>query len=70
MPYISIEAGKLTAEVKESLIAKLTAVSAEIMGIPKEFFFVSIHENADENLAIAGKDVATLKKEFATRNDA
>jgi len=68
MPYISLEAGQLTPEIKKKLIAKLTEVSAEIMGIPKDYFFVSIHELPNENIAIGGKDINTLKAELNQRS--
>ena len=68
MPLISIEAGHLTPEAKMKLIAKLTEVSAEVMGIPKDYFYVSIHELPNENLAIGGKDINTLKAELTQRS--
>jgi 4-oxalocrotonate tautomerase len=68
MPHISLEAGQLTPETKIKLIAKLTEVAAEVMGIPKDYFFVSIHELPNENIAIGGKDINTLKAEFTQRS--
>lgn len=68
MPYICFEAGSLAPEVKRELIRRLTEVSAEIMNIPKDYFFVSIHELPNENVAIAGKDVNVLKAELSARN--
>ena len=68
MPYISFEAGQLSTEIKQQLIHRLTEVSAEVMGISKDYFFVSIHELPNENIAIAGKDVNTLRAEFAQRS--
>ena len=50
------------------LIAKLTEVAAEIMGIPKDYFFVSIHELPNEDIAIGGKDINTLKTELTQRS--
>lgn len=67
MPCISFEAGQLTPEIKRQLIQRLTEVSAEVMGISKDYFFVSIHELPNENIAIAGKDVNALRAEFAQR---
>lgn len=64
MPFIAFEAGQLTEEVKEKLIEKLTEVSVEITGIPKELFLVSIRELPDENIAVGGKTVKQLKKEL------
>lgn len=44
MPFIAFEAGQLSEEVKEELIQKLTDVSVEVTGIPKELFLVAIRE--------------------------
>jgi 4-oxalocrotonate tautomerase len=65
MPFIAFESGQLTDEVKAQLIEKLTEVSVEITGIPKELFLVSIREQADNNIAVAGKSVEQIKKEIA-----
>jgi 4-oxalocrotonate tautomerase len=68
MPYIAFEAGQLSPEIKRQLIERLTQVSADIMGIPKDYFFVAIHELPNENIAIAGKDVNALRRELIDRN--
>lgn len=70
MPYISFEAGALTPEIKRELIQRLTEVSAEVMRIPKDYFFVSIHELPNENVAIAGKDVNQLRAELSAHRSA
>jgi 4-oxalocrotonate tautomerase len=62
MPLITFEASKLTTEIKLELIQKLTNISAEITGIPKESFFISIREMPDENVAIGGITVKEIKK--------
>jgi 4-oxalocrotonate tautomerase len=64
MPLITFEAGKLSDDIKHQLIQKLTDVSAEITGIPKGSFFISIREMPDENVAIGGKTVKEIKKEL------
>ncbi len=64
MPLITFESGKLTDEMKLELIQTLTNISAEITGIPKESFFVSIRELPDENLAIGGVTVKEIKKKL------
>ncbi|MGH1359887.1 MAG: tautomerase family protein [Burkholderiaceae bacterium] len=38
MPFIAFESGQLSSEVKKKLIDRLTEVSVEITGIPKELF--------------------------------
>jgi 4-oxalocrotonate tautomerase len=64
MPLITFEVGTLTDEVKQELIEKLTAVSSEVTGIPKESFFVAIRELPDENIAIGGVTVRDLKRRY------
>lgn len=64
MPIITFESGKLTEDIKQKLIEKLTNISAEITGIPKESFFISIREMPDENLAIGGITVKEIKKKL------
>lgn len=67
MPYISFESGKLEQDVKKKLIQRLTEVSVEITGIPKELFLVSIRELPDNNIAVGGKTVTVLKKELQNK---
>lgn len=67
MPLITFESGKLSADVKQELITKLTNISSEITNIPAGLFFVSIREMPDENVAIGGKSVKELKKELGKR---
>ncbi len=61
MPVITFESGQLSKNVKQELIKQLTLVSAEITGIPKELFFVSIHEIPDEDIAVGGETVKDMK---------
>jgi len=65
MPYIKFESGELSKEVRERLIKELTEVSADITGIPKELFFISIDEKVDTNIAVGGKTVKQLKEELS-----
>lgn len=62
MPLITFESAKLENDVKSLLVKKLTEMSAEITGIPKEAFFVSIREMPEENLAIGGMTVKEIKQ--------
>ncbi|WP_303318805.1 4-oxalocrotonate tautomerase DmpI [Flavivirga abyssicola] len=62
MPIIKFVSGKVTKEIKQKLIKKLTNISAEITGIPKESFFVLIHEIPDDDIAVGGKTVKEIKK--------
>ena len=65
MPVIVFESGQLKKEVKAELIRQLTDVSAKVTGIPKELFFVSIHELPDEDIAVGGVTVTELKQRLA-----
>lgn len=65
MPVIVFESGELKKEVKAELIQQLTDVSAKITGIPRELFFVSIHELPDEHIAVGGVTVKELKRRLA-----
>ncbi|PKG39125.1 tautomerase family protein [Psychromonas sp. Urea-02u-13] len=69
MPFIAFESGQLSPEVKEQLIARLTDVSAEVTGIPKELFLVSIREQLDENIAVGGKTVKQIKHELSEKHN-
>lgn len=64
MPYIKIESGALSDEQKTLLIKRLTEVSAEIMGIPQEFFTTTISELPDKNFGIGGKTIDAIKSEY------
>lgn len=62
MPLITYESGKLSDEVKQELITKLTNTASEITGAPANLFFIAIRELPDENIAIGGKSVKEIKK--------
>ncbi|MDE5786925.1 MAG: 4-oxalocrotonate tautomerase family protein [Bacteroidaceae bacterium] len=64
MPYITIESGTLTSEQKKELIERLTMTTAEITGIPPQFFMVSIKELPDENIGIGGKSIDEIKRNY------
>lgn len=62
MPYISFESGTLEQKIKQKLIEQLTDISADITGIPKHLFLVSIKEIPDDDMAVGGMTVTELKK--------
>jgi len=62
MQFIAFESGQLSPEVKQQLIEKLTEVSVDVTGIPKELFLVSIREQLDTNIAVGGKTVQQIKQ--------
>jgi len=64
MPSITFESGRLSEETKRELIRKLTNISADITGIPKESFFVSIRELPDDSITIGGVTVKEIKAKW------
>ena len=67
MPFIAFESGQLTPAIRQRLIAELTRVSAEILGIPESYFLVALREWPNENVALGGKNVDALRAELAAR---
>ena len=65
MPHIAVESGALTDQQKERLIARLTEVASEVMGVPEEFFSVVVHELPDKGFGIGGKTIDVVKAEYA-----
>jgi 4-oxalocrotonate tautomerase len=54
MPIITLTISPRSNDVKEQLIAKLTATAAEATGIPTEKFLVVIDETPRENIGVGG----------------
>ncbi len=63
MPIIHYQGGQMTANQKQELIERFTAIAAEVSQIPPQFFTVVIQEFADENLGSGGKTVKQIKEE-------
>lgn len=63
MPMISIEAMHPTKEQKERLIAELTRVSSEILGVDQKFFYVLVKENDLDNWGVGGKTLTQFMAE-------
>ena len=55
MPFIQFDGGQMTKEQKMELAKRLTDVSHEVLGIPKEAFSVLIRENSMDNIASGGQ---------------
>lgn len=69
MPHIVFEAGRMPEEVKLTLIRSLTDLSAQVTGIPKHLFFVTIHELPDTDLAIGGETVSEIKEQLKSQEN-
>ncbi len=63
MPIIKLEAAKVSKEQKEKLIADLTRVASEDLGVPEEFFYVLIKENELDNWGVGGKTLTKFLEE-------
>lgn len=66
MPIIAVKTAKHTKEQKAKLIADITRVASEDLGMPQEAFYVLVEENEPENWGIGGK---TLPQILAEKND-
>lgn len=55
MPFIQVEAGKISKEQKEELIQGLTQQASKTLGIPEEAFIVLIKENEMDNWGRGGQ---------------
>lgn len=63
MPFISIEAGKMTKEQKKELIEKFTKTASEVLNISESAFMVMIKENDFDNIGTGGKVLSDLMKD-------
>ncbi len=67
MPVITMEAGKVSKEQKEALIAGFTQTASDILNIPAPAFVVLIKENDYDNIGNGGQ---MLSKILAARGQA
>ena len=58
MPAINVEVGPLSVEQKRALAQGLTEAAASVTGVPKQAFYVFIHEYPHENVAVGGELLA------------
>jgi 4-oxalocrotonate tautomerase len=63
MPFISIEAGKMSKEQKEQLISKFTKIASDVLKIPESAFMIMIKENDPDNIGTGGKLLSSVMKE-------
>ena len=62
MPFIKMEAGKMTKEQKAKLITGFTDLASETLGIGKEHFTILIKENEMDNWGVGGEMLSDLMK--------
>jgi len=67
MPLITFETAPLSEEIKAELIIKLTNLSSEITGIPKESFMLLIRELPDQNIGVGGITVKEIKEKLGRK---
>ncbi|MBN2530991.1 MAG: tautomerase family protein [Deltaproteobacteria bacterium] len=63
MPVIAMTMAPASTEIKKSLVEELTAKAAEITGIPKTSFVVTLNELPTDALGLGGQTVADMKKQ-------
>jgi 4-oxalocrotonate tautomerase len=62
MPFIQFDGGPMSREKKAELVAKLTEVSQQVLGIPAQAFSVLIRENSMDKIGQGGKLLSELHK--------
>jgi 4-oxalocrotonate tautomerase len=67
MPFIKVEAGKMSQETKEKLIRGLTKTASESLGIQEEAFTILIKENETDNWGVGGKVLTKVLEERAKK---
>lgn len=60
MPFIKIEAGKVSKEQKEKLQAGFTKVASETLGVAEDHFIILVKENDLDNWGVGGKMLSNI----------
>lgn len=63
MPIITIEAGKMDKQQKDSLIKDFTKTASSTLNIPEQAFVVLIKENSADNVGSGGKMLSSIMAE-------
>ena len=66
MPIITLEAGKMDKEQKETLIAGFTRIASETLRVPASAFVVILKENDPDNIGSGGKMLSKVLEERKT----
>ena len=54
MPFIQMEAGTVSQEQKQKLVAEFTQTASRILGVDAAAFYVLIKENSTDNWGVGG----------------
>ena len=63
MPFIAVKTAKATTEQKAKLIADITRVASEDLGMSPQAFFVLVEENKPENWGVGVKTLPQIAAE-------
>ena len=63
MPVITIEAGDMSKEQKQTLIEGFTKVASETLNIPTQAFVVILKQNDADNVGSGGKMLSQIQAE-------
>ncbi len=55
MPFITIDAGRMSKDQKKALIKEITKLASEILNIKEEAFSVLLRENDPDNIGTGGR---------------
>lgn len=69
MPHITMESGVLNDGTREALIAGLSEKAAEITGIPRELFSVTLLEVPDNCQGIGGATMKDVERAWKARHE-
>ncbi|BCS95248.1 hypothetical protein DSLASN_08800 [Desulfoluna limicola] len=70
MPVIQLSTGKLSTDMKRTLIKGLTGVASEVTGTPEKYFSVVIAEFEDTNLGSGGETAQEIKIRLLAEHEA
>ena len=66
MPVITLEAGTLNKDQKNSLIEGFTKIASDTLKIPASAFVVILKENDGDNIGTGGKMLSRVMAERST----
>jgi 4-oxalocrotonate tautomerase len=63
MPVITLEAGKMDQNQKETLIEEFTRIASEILKISPDAFTIYLKENHFDNIGVGGKSLSRIYRD-------